>query len=358
MRTPEALGFSILNVVRDNPTVLVAQGVTHKHPEGVLFLTQFTQVAMAVLGAAQMAELREAGAFVEGSILAGHSVGEYNALAAVRASLRSKVSSRSCSSAVRSCTRSSRVTPKDAATTASPPSDPHRSVSSTSNVKEFVDGIAESTGEFLRSSTTTSATRSTRSPAPYAVSRSSRSRSTSAATAFGGKGAFILVPGIDVPFHSTVLRGGVPDFRARLDELLPPTIDPAILAGRYVPNLVPKPFSLDRAFIQEIADLVPSEPLDAVLADFTAWSKKPGELCRVVLIELLAWQFASPVRWIETQDLMFGQTWCRAIHRDRRGPGTNSRQPRVADAQAPGPPRRTRRGAQLRARQRRSVRHR
>ena len=49
----------------------------------MLFLTQFTQVAMAVLGAAQMAELRESGAFVEGSILAGHSVGEYNALAAV-----------------------------------------------------------------------------------------------------------------------------------------------------------------------------------------------------------------------------------------------------------------------------------
>jgi len=97
----------------------------------------------------------------------------------------------------------------------------------------------------------------------------------------------------------------VPDFRARLDELLPPTIDPSILSGRYVPNLVPKPFSLGRAFIQEIADLVPSEPLDAVLADFGAWSKKPGELCRVVLIELLAWQFASPVRWIETQDLMF-----------------------------------------------------
>ena len=37
----------------------------------------------------------------------------------------------------------------------------------------------------------------------------------------GGKNAFILVPGIDVPFHSTVLRGGVPDFRATLDELIP-----------------------------------------------------------------------------------------------------------------------------------------
>ncbi|MGN0122749.1 MAG: fatty acid synthase subunit beta domain-containing protein, partial [Rhodococcus sp. (in: high G+C Gram-positive bacteria)] len=48
--TREALGFSILAVVRDNPTVLKARGVTHKHPDGVLHLTQFTQVAMATLG--------------------------------------------------------------------------------------------------------------------------------------------------------------------------------------------------------------------------------------------------------------------------------------------------------------------
>ncbi len=28
-------------------------------------------------------------------------------------------------------------------------------------------------------------------------------------------------------------------------------------------------------------------------------------MARIVFIELLAWQFASPVRWIETQDLLF-----------------------------------------------------
>ena len=40
-----ALGFSILTAVRDNPTVLTVNGETHRHPDGVLFLTQFTQVA-------------------------------------------------------------------------------------------------------------------------------------------------------------------------------------------------------------------------------------------------------------------------------------------------------------------------
>ncbi|WP_344766658.1 fatty acid synthase subunit beta domain-containing protein [Aeromicrobium panaciterrae] len=303
--TREALGFSILTVVRDNPTVLVAQGVTHKHPDGVLFLTQFTQVAMAVLGAAQMAELRESGAFVEGSILAGHSVGEYNALAAVsgvialegvvevvfqRGSVMHTLVERDAEG--RSDYRLAAIRPSQIGLV-------------DDNVKEFVDGVAEKSGEFLQ------IVNYNLRDSQYAIAGSVRGLEVLETEVnrrreeFGGKGAFILIPGIDVPFHSTVLRGGVPDFRARLEELLPPSIDPAILAGRYVPNLVPKPFSLDRAFIREIADLVPSEPLEAVLADFAAWSTKPGELCRVVLIELLAWQFASPVRWIETQDLMF-----------------------------------------------------
>lgn len=80
--TRAALGFSILAVVRDNPTTLVANGTTYNHPDGVLYLTQFTQVAMATLGVAQIAELKESGGFVEGAITCGHSVGEYNALAA------------------------------------------------------------------------------------------------------------------------------------------------------------------------------------------------------------------------------------------------------------------------------------
>ena len=303
--TRDALGFSILTVVRDNPTTLVTNGVMHKHPDGVLFLTQFTQVAMAVLGAAQMAELRESGAFVEGSILAGHSVGEYNALAAVsgvipleavvevvfqRGSVMHGLVPRDASG--RSDYRLAAIRPSQIGLT-------------DDDVTAFVDGIADRSGEFLQ------IVNYNLKDSQYAIAGTvaglevletevARRREE-----FGGKAAFILVPGIDVPFHSTVLHGGVPDFRERLDELLPATIDPSILAGRYVPNLVPRPFSLDRAFLQEIADLVPSAPLDAVLADFAAWSARPGELCRVVLIELLAWQFASPVRWIETQDLFF-----------------------------------------------------
>ena len=122
----------------------------------------------------------------------------------------------------------------------------------------------------------------------------------------GGKRSFILVPGIDVPFHSSVLRVGVADFRRSLERVMPRDQDPDLIIGKYIPNLVPRPFTLDRDFIQEIRDLVPAEPLDEILADYDTWrNEKPRELCRKVVIELLAWQFASPVRWIETQDLLF-----------------------------------------------------
>ena len=170
----------------------------------------------------------------------------------------------------------------------------------------FVDEIAERTGEFLQ------IVNFNLRGSQYAIAGTvrglealeeevERRREIS-----GGKRSFILVPGIDVPFHSRVLRVGVADFRRSLERVMPRDKDPELIIGRYIPNLVPRPFTLDRDFIQEIRDLVPAEPLDEILADYDTWrNEKPRELCRKVVIELLAWQFASPVRWIETQDLLF-----------------------------------------------------
>ena len=50
--------------------------------------------------------------------------------------------------------------------------------------------------------------------------------------------------------------------------------------------------------------MVPSEPVRELLEDWPAAAERPRELARVLLVELLAWQFASPVRWIETQDVL------------------------------------------------------
>ncbi|MEU1549426.1 fatty acid synthase subunit beta domain-containing protein [Nocardia sp. NPDC005745] len=303
--TRAALGFSILAVVRDNPTYLKARGVEHRHPDGVLHLTQFTQVAMATLGVAQVAELREAGAFVEDALLAGHSVGEYNALAAVagvlpleavlevvfqRGSAMHELVPRDAQG--RSDYRMAAIRPSQIGLP-------------DAEVVGFVQEVGERVGEFLE------VVNLNLRGSQYAIAgtvaglNALEEEIDRRRAEFGGKRAFILVPGIDVPFHSTVLRKGVPEFRQKLEQLLPVDLRPEVLVGRYIPNLVPRLFSLERAFVQEIADLVPSEPLTAVLADFDSWAARPTELCRVVLVELLAWQFASPVRWIETQDLLF-----------------------------------------------------
>ena len=304
--TREALGFSVLHVVKDNPTSLIANGVHYQHPEGVLYLTQFTQVAMATTAAAQVAEMREQGAFVEGAIACGHSVGEYTALACVsqvieleglleavfhRGSNMHDIvprDERGRSNYRMAAIRPSQIDLDDA------------------DVPAFVAEVAERTGEFLE------IVNFNLRGAQYAIAGTvrglealeeevERRREIS-----GGKRSFILVPGIDVPFHSSVLRVGVDDFRRALERILPTGKDPALVVGRYIPNLVPRTFTLDRDFIQEIRDLVPAEPLDEILADYDTWrNDKPEELCRKVVIELLAWQFASPVRWIETQDLLF-----------------------------------------------------
>lgn len=305
VHTRKALGFSILAVVRDNPTTLQARGVTYRHPQGVLHLTQFTQAAMATLGVAQVAELREAGAFVEGAMLAGHSVGEYNALAAVAGVLPLEAV---LEVVFRRGSAMHELVPRDAKGR----SDyrmaairPSQIGLPDAEVPGFIAEIGERTGEFLE------VVNLNLRGSQYAIAGTVRGLEELEAeierrrAEFGGRRAFIVVPGIDVPFHSTILRKGVPEFRNRLDELLPQIVQPEILAGRYVPNLVPRPFSLERDFIEEIAACVPSQPLNDVLADFDSWAHRPEQLCRVVLIELLAWQFASPVRWIETQDLLF-----------------------------------------------------
>ncbi|MEE6137884.1 fatty acid synthase subunit beta domain-containing protein [Mycobacterium sp. 050128] len=304
--TRNTLGFSVLHVVRDNPTSLIASGVHYHHPDGVLYLTQFTQVAMATVAAAQVAEMREQGAFVEGAIACGHSVGEYTALACVLGvyqleALLETVFHRGSNmhdivprdEMGRSNYRLAAIRPSQIDL----PDD---------QVTDFVAEIAERTGEFLE------IVNFNLRGSQYAIAGTVRGLEALEEAVeqrreiSGGKRSFILVPGIDVPFHSRVLRVGVADFRRSLERVMPRDQDPDLVIGRYIPNLVPRPFTLDRDFIQEIRDLVPAEPLDPILADYDTWlAERPREMARTVFIELLAWQFASPVRWIETQDLLF-----------------------------------------------------
>ena len=68
-----------------------------------------------------------------------------------------------------------------------------------------------------------------------------------------------------------MLRNGVPDFRDKLDALLPQYIDYSRLVGRYIPNLVACPFEMTKEFAAKILEVVPSERIKAALDDPAVW---------------------------------------------------------------------------------------
>ncbi|KAJ3255887.1 3-oxoacyl-[acyl-carrier-protein] synthase [Boothiomyces macroporosus] len=122
--------------------------------------------------------------------------------------------------------------------------------------------------------------------------------------------ATIPLPGIDIPFHSSHIWSGVGPFRTFISKKIDRNqINVDLLINKYIPNLTAKPFSLEKSYVQLIHDCTKSPELSKILQNWTdeRWSPASArqELGYIILVELLAYQFASPVRWIETQDCLF-----------------------------------------------------
>ncbi|KAF9167813.1 3-oxoacyl-[acyl-carrier-protein] synthase [Actinomortierella ambigua] len=121
--------------------------------------------------------------------------------------------------------------------------------------------------------------------------------------------ATIPLAGIDVPFHSSFLLSGVAPFRTYLAKKINPTfINVPLLTAKYIPNLTAQPFSIEKSYIEGVYQLTSSPRLGKVLknwVDTKLTAKQQQRLGYTLLVELLAYQFASPVRWIETQDRLF-----------------------------------------------------
>ena len=303
--TVKALGFSILHVVRDNPVAIDVGGERHAHPEGVLHLTQFTQVAMAVLAQAQVAELREGGALAQGAVTCGHSVGEYNAISAITQAVPFEVVIEVVWQ--RGMTMHTYVARGEDGRSnyAMGVIRPHHAGMDHAAAEALVEAIREQTGGFIEIVNYNIKNRQY-SVTGHRAALAALQQALSAKAKPGGKAPYVPVPGIDVPFHSSALAPGVPAFRETLESCFDadgPYVD---LVGRYVPNLIAQPFALTRDYVETIVTQTNSTPLTEVLAAWDRWSQTPNALARVVLIELLAWQFASPVRWIETQDVLIG----------------------------------------------------
>lgn len=300
--TRNNLGFSILKIVRNNPQELNVQGTLQLHPKGVLHLTQFTQVAMAVLAHAQVTELKEAGVYRPDAVICGHSVGEYNALAVTEVLPLEAVVDLVYQ---RGLVMHSLVARDEHGQSGYGMAvvRPHYAKMNHAEAEALVQAIAQDTGQFLQIVNYNVRGRQYSVTGKLEALRALEQKLDEYTQ--GTKPAYIEVPGIDVPFHSTMLRDGVAQFRETLDARLPASIDHRPLLGRYIPNLVPHPFTLERSYLEDVASYTESSILIEVLEDWATWEQKPSALARLLLIELLAWQFASPVRWIETQDLWF-----------------------------------------------------
>ena len=305
--TREALGFSILAVVRDNPTELWADGELHRHPDGVLFLTQFTQVAMATLAVAQVAEMREAGVFVEDAITCGHSVGEYNALAAVTGILPLEAL---LEIVFRRGMAMHHLVPRDAQGR----SNYRLAAIRPSQIDLADDDVADFVAEISERTRRVHPDRQLQ-PAWLAV-RHRRHRRRSQGPRGRGRGA----PGArrrQAGLHPGAgHRRAVPLLgAARRRRRLPRAArraaagdDRPVGPGRALhpqPGAAavhPRPLATSRRSRSTSTRRSSSRPSRTG----PTWEADPARLGRALLIELLAWQFASPVRWIETQDLLFG----------------------------------------------------
>ncbi|KAJ2190938.1 fatty acid synthase alpha subunit Lsd1 [Coemansia sp. RSA 532] len=117
--------------------------------------------------------------------------------------------------------------------------------------------------------------------------------------------------GIDMPFHSHVLLDSVPAFRDALNaKLSADSIPLDALCNRYIPNLTGIPFAVTYGYFELVHTVTCSPVASEILGKWTddalEDSAEKARLGCALLVELLAYQLASPVQWIKIQDHLFG----------------------------------------------------
>ncbi|HCU25279.1 MAG TPA: hypothetical protein DF383_09690, partial [Deltaproteobacteria bacterium] len=296
------------------------ESFTFSHPKGLLNATQFTQPAITLVEMAAYRDMSAKGLIPQNSLFAGHSLGEYAGLSTVGNILPvEKVVELVF---LRGMTMQSAV-PRDAAgrspygmAAARPSVVKMNDVSLNNLVKAIAEASGQAlevvnynvkgteyvvAGELVNLEALGQAMSSLKSSANHEAAdfrqiaetalQNARKLKEDAGENFSvsKKNALVPLQGIDVPFHSGVLSGGVPAFRRMLESKISQDIDIAALVDRYVPNLTGKPFSLERSYVEQVYQLTQSPVLKGMLD-----SEKPIDGYKL-LVELLAYQFASPV---------------------------------------------------------------
>jgi len=300
----------IFKEVNENTT-----SYTYRSPTGLLSATQFTQPALTLMEKASFEDMRSKGLVQRDSSFAGHSLGEYSALAALAEvmpieSLVSVVFYRGLTMQVaveRDITGRSNYSMCAV--------NPSR-ISKTFNeqaLQYVVENIAEETkwlleivnynvanmqyvcaGDLRALDCLTGVTNYLKAQKVdinslietlslgdvkahlVEIIRECAKQTSSKPQPIELDRGFATIPlkGIDVPFHSTFLRSGVKPFRSfLLKKINKTTIDPAKLVGKYIPNVTAKPFEISKAYFEEVYRLTNSPRIGNVLAN---WERYEG----------------------------------------------------------------------------------
>ncbi|KAL8701009.1 MAG: hypothetical protein Q9224_000701 [Gallowayella concinna] len=288
---------------------------TYRSPTGLLSATQFTQPALTLMEKASFEDMRSKGLVQRDSIFAGHSLGEYSALAALAEvmpieSLVSVVFYRGLTMQV--AVERDETGRSNYSMCAVNPS----RVSKTFNesaLQYVVENIAEETGWLLEivnynvantqyvcagdlraldcltnvtnylkaqnidiQALTEKLSMEDMKAHLVEIIRESAKKTTSKPPPLELERGLATIPlkGIDVPFHSTFLRSGVKPFRSfLLKKINKTTIDPSKLIGKYIPNVTAKPFEITKEYFEEVYRLTNSPRIGNVLANWERYQE-------------------------------------------------------------------------------------
>ncbi|EUC26809.1 hypothetical protein COCCADRAFT_113337, partial [Bipolaris zeicola 26-R-13] len=286
------------------------QFYTFRSPTGLLSATQFTQPALSLMARASFEHLQIQGLVDGNCYYAGHSLGEFSALAAVAGIM--SVESQALIAFYRGLTMQKAVNRDESGRSnySMCAVDPSR-ISATYDEEAFltiVREIAAETGWLLEVVNFNVANKqyvcagnlhaldtlagvtdrlrllqinaSEMEECLHEIIRQCVQETKSKSTPLELTRGIATIPlqGIDVPFHSTFLRGGVRHFReflhANIDKR---NINPAKLIGRYIPNVTARSFQISKDYFQYVYDLTGSSQLRDALKNWDIYEKSNGE---------------------------------------------------------------------------------
>lgn len=291
---------------------------TYRSPTGLLSATQFTQPALTLMEKASFEDMRSKGLVQRDSSFAGHSLGEYSALAALAEvmpieSLVSVVFYRGLTMQV--AVERDETGRSNYGMCAVNPS----RISKTFNeqaLQYVVENVAEETGWLLEIvnynignmqyvcagdlralDTLTGVTNFLKAQKIdiqqlmqtlsledvkahlQEIIRGCAEQTNAKSKPIELERGFAVIPlkGIDVPFHSTFLRSGVKPFRSFLLKKINKTsIDPSKLVGKYIPNVTARPFEITKEYFEDVYRLTNSPKIKEILANWEKYEKEEG----------------------------------------------------------------------------------